>query len=147
MSYYPEYAIYQSAKDRCTNPNSQRWYTHGARGIKMNFLSFDEFYAFIGPRPSKDYSLERIDNNGNYEPGNVKWATRSEQQLNKRQYTILKRHGKGYYWHKLSQKWNARIKYKGKTIYLGLFVKEEDAAQRYNEEFEKIKLEEQWEKD
>ena len=112
----------------------------------MNFLSFDEFYACIGPRPSKDYSLERVDNNGNYEPGNVKWATRSEQQQNKRRYTTLKRHGKGYYWHKLARKWYARIKHRGRTISLGLFEKEEDAAKRYNEEFEKIKLEEQWQK-
>ena len=94
LSCLPEYQVYQTAKDRCTNPNSQRWYTHGGRGIEMKFSSFDEFYAYIGPRPSKEYSLERIDNDGHYEPGNVKWATRSEQQLNKRSYTTISRHGK-----------------------------------------------------
>ena len=145
-SQLPEYQVYQTAKDRCTNPNSQRWYTHGSRGIKMKFESFDEFYAHIGPRPSKDYSLERIDNDGHYEPGNVKWATRSEQQLNKRSYTVLIRHGKGYYFHKASGKYMVRIKNRGETIYHGLFIKEEDAANKYNAEFEKLKQEEKWEK-
>src|SRR5258708_424178 len=93
-----EYAIYISAKDRCTNPNSQRWYTHGARGIKFLFKSFKEFYAELGPKPER-YSLERADNNGNYETGNVKWATRSEQQKNKRSW------GKGYYYKKKNKNW------------------------------------------
>src|ERR1700692_2459997 len=104
-SLLPEYQVYQMAKQRCTNPNNQRWYTHGARGIKFLFNSFAEFYAEIGPRPSSAFSLERKDNDGNYEIGNVKWATRSEQQRNKRPYTHIIRRGKGYNWHKASQKW------------------------------------------
>jgi hypothetical protein len=148
MSYTPEYQVYQTAKDRCTNPKSQRWHSHGGRGIEMRFTSFNEFFAHIGPRPSKEYSLERINNDGHYEAGNVKWATRSEQQLNKRSYSTKVRHGRGYYWHKLSQKWCVRIKHRGKTIYLDLFDKdkEEDAAKAYNDAYEKIAKEEQWEK-
>src|SRR5271166_4895486 len=118
-SYLPEYQIYQTAKDRCTNPNSQRWYTHGGRGILFKFSCFQDFYSEIGPRPSNKYSLERINNDGHYEIGNIKWATRSEQQRNKRKYTTFKRHGKGYNWHKASNKWIVRIRYKGICHYLG----------------------------
>jgi len=83
----PEYQVYMVAKQRCTNPNSQRWYTHGARGIKFLFNSFEEFIQTIGRRPSPEHSLDRFpDNDGNYEPGNVRWATRSQQQLNKRPF-------------------------------------------------------------
>jgi hypothetical protein len=48
LSHAPEYQVYQTAKDRCTNPKSQRWYTHGARGIEMRFKSFDEFLPILG---------------------------------------------------------------------------------------------------
>jgi hypothetical protein len=138
MSTSPEYRVYQVAKDRCTNPNSQRWHSHGARGIKFLFSSFSEFYAELGPRPSTDFSLERMNNNGNYEVGNVKWATRSEQQKNKRPFTHLVRHGKGYNWHKASQKWIVRIKYMGKTLYLGTFEKERDAKRTYEKAKRKL---------
>lgn len=131
MSHIPEYQIYQSAKDRCTNPRSQRWYTHGARGIKFLFKNFEDFYAEIGPRPSARYSLDRENNDGNYEPGNVRWATRSEQQKNKGTFTHVSRPGKGYNWHKASQKWIARIKYLGKCTYLGTFTSEQEAKRVY----------------
>lgn len=122
MSYAPEYQVYQTAKDRCTNPRSQRWYTHGARGIKFLFRSFTEFISELGPRPSAEHSLDRWPNNdGNYEPGNVRWATCSEQQKNKRHY------GKGYAWHKASGKWMARVTRAGKEVYLGIFSTEREA--------------------
>ena len=121
MSTSPEYLIYQMAKQRCTNPKSQRWYTHGARGIKFLFKSFAEFYAEIGPRLSPEHSLERVDNNGNYEVGNIKWATRSEQQKNKRFF------GKGYSWSASQEKWHAHIMHRGTEIWLGVFEKEAEA--------------------
>ncbi len=95
------------------------------------FKSFAEFYAEIGPRPSPEYSLERPNNDGNYEAGNVVWATRSEQQKNKRPFTHRNRRGKGYNWHEASKKWIARIKYMGKAFYLGVFEKESDAKAAY----------------
>ena len=116
----PEYQIYQTAKDRCTNRHSQRWESHGGRGRRFLFNSFTEFIEHIGWRPIGDYSLERIDNDGNYEKGNVKWATRSEQQKNKRAY------GKGYGWHEASGKYYARI-HRGKEIWLGTFDTEAEA--------------------
>ena len=131
MSFTPEYKVFVVAKQRCTNPKSQRWSTHGARGIEFRFLSFEEFYAHIGKRPEGDYSLERIDNDGHYEKGNVKWATRSEQQKNKRRFTHKTRTGKGDYWHKLASKWMVRVKFYGVEHYGGLFDNEVDARQTY----------------
>jgi hypothetical protein len=68
------------------------WKDYGGRGISMCSEwsdSFDSFLAHVGPRPSDRHSLDRIDNDGNYEPGNVRWATRKEQQANRR--PMLKR--------------------------------------------------------
>ena len=141
-SYMPEYHAWWNAKERCTNPEHQRWYTHGGRGIKFLFATFEEFYAEIGPRPSPAHSLDRKNNDGHYEVGNVRWATRSEQQKNKGTFTWPIRKGKGYYWHKGSKKWMARIKYKGKETYLGLFEKEEDARAAFVTALRNLGLEE-----
>jgi hypothetical protein len=81
----PEYASYQSARGRCTNPRNKAWGNYGRRGIEMRFSSFEEFLAHIGPRPPGT-TLDRIDNNRGYEPGNVRWATPSVQASNRRPY-------------------------------------------------------------
>jgi hypothetical protein len=86
VSKTPEYRAYQDAKQRCTNPNSVRWYTHGGRGIKFMFNNFGEFFDYVGPRP-EGMTLDRIDNDGNYETGNLRWATPSQQMSNRRNYT------------------------------------------------------------
>lgn len=82
----PEYKVWAAMKQRCQNPRNSRYHRYGGRGITVcpEWLdSFDAFLAHVGPRPSKGYSLERINNNGNYEPGNVKWATHQQQALNR----------------------------------------------------------------
>jgi hypothetical protein len=86
MTGTPEFASYHAAKTRCTNPRAQDYLRYGGRGIEFRFNNFEEFYIAVGPKPEpeRQYSLERIDNNGHYEPGNVKWATYKEQNLNRR---------------------------------------------------------------
>lgn len=82
----PEYAVWANMLQRCTNPKNRSYKRYGGRGIKVcdRWLKFENFYADIPRRPSPIHSLDRYpDNNGDYEPGNVRWATDSEQAHNK----------------------------------------------------------------
>lgn len=81
------YNAWRGMKARCCNPESTEYERYGARGIQVcdRWLhDFQSFYSDMGDPPGDDYSLERINVNGNYEPGNCTWATAREQQLNKR---------------------------------------------------------------
>ena len=83
----PEYLAWKDMKQRCTWPSLAQWKDYGGRGITVCrewMESFEAFLAHIGPRPSAEFSLDRIDVNGNYEPGNVRWATRLQQRHNRR---------------------------------------------------------------
>jgi|SRR5579859_591152 len=83
-SHTPEYVSYVAAKYRCTEPKCISWENYGGRGIQFRFASFEEFLAELGPKPGPEHSLDRIDNDGNYEVGNVRWATPLEQVHNRR---------------------------------------------------------------
>ena len=82
----PEYNAYWGAKKRCDSKYKKNYPTddYAARGIEFRFNSFQEFFDELGPRPSPDHSVDRIDNDGHYERGNVRWATRKEQARNRR---------------------------------------------------------------
>lgn len=83
MHKTPEWFAYQHAKSRC-KPDSSCHKDYFDRGIFFKFESFEEFYKEIGPRPSNKHSCDRKDNDKGYEPGNVRWATKSEQERNRR---------------------------------------------------------------
>lgn len=88
-----EYNIWTGIKQRCLNPKTESFRFYGARGITVCDEwrdSFDAFYLHIGPRPSLDHSVDRIDNDGNYQPGNVRWATPDIQMGNRRKPMNLK---------------------------------------------------------
>jgi hypothetical protein len=78
-----EWFAYQHAKARCKADYSKHEHYYD-RGIRFNFTSFDEFFTEVGLKPSNKHSLDRIDNDGSYEAGNVKWSTKSEQERNRR---------------------------------------------------------------
>lgn len=83
----PEYKAWIHARRRCTTPHDPAYKHYGGRGIRVCdewMQSFAKFYDHIGPRPTEQHSLDRIDNDGHYEPGNVRWATKSEQAANQR---------------------------------------------------------------
>lgn len=92
MSEHPLYAVWLGIKQRCYNPNADCYSDYGGRGVRMLEEwreSFAAFYAYVGDRPSPLHTIERMNNDGNYEPGNVKWATRSEQNENTRQTRLI----------------------------------------------------------
>lgn len=81
-----EYVCWSMMKQRCLNPKSTGWPYYGARGITVcdRWLTFSNFLADVGLAPTAKHTLERMDNDGNYEPGNVRWATRAEQMKTRR---------------------------------------------------------------
>lgn len=88
-----EYRIWANIKSRCLNQNFTNFKYYGGRGITIHedFLIFENFYNYlkssIGLRPGPEYSIDRIDVNGNYTYGNLRWATHSEQMNNRRPYS------------------------------------------------------------
>ncbi len=88
LSESPEYAVWAQAKARCENPSHKQYRHYGGRGISMAkewSESFASFIAYVGLRPTEEHSIDRWPNNdGNYEPGNVRWTTTDQQNRNKR---------------------------------------------------------------
>ncbi|HZW04267.1 MAG TPA: hypothetical protein VFF68_10095 [Anaerolineaceae bacterium] len=89
--YTKLYWVYAAIKQRCMNPNNKRFKDYGGRGITLypewanDYASFREYInKVLGPKPSPVHSLDRIDNDKGYEPGNLRWATPSTQNKNTR---------------------------------------------------------------
>ena len=89
---YPEYSLWANMKSRCRNPRHQFYRYYGGRGIAVCptwRTSFAAFRRDMGPRPGPTFTLDRIDNNQGYHPGNCRWATRKEQTRNRRSNVYL----------------------------------------------------------
>lgn len=125
----PEYKAWAAMIQRCTNPSDNRWKTHGARGIKVcnSWFNFINFYKDMGNRPSPEYSLDRIDNDGDYNKINCRWATKSQQQLNKRIPSNNTSGYKGVY--KRKNRWEVYLFLNKQRIYIGKYINLNDAIQ------------------
>ena len=97
MSHTSEHDVWERIKGKCHNPNNKAFKNYGARGITMCAEWMNDFPAFlnyVGPKPSSEHSLDRIDNEKGYEPGNVRWATAKEQANNRRNSQTFTLNGK-----------------------------------------------------
>lgn len=104
---HPLYGVWASMKYRCLNSSSKYWSYYGGRGITIcsQWLGKDGFAQFVsdmGPRP-EGYTIDRKNNDAGYSPENCRWATRSEQQLNRRNTIILTIEGRQYFQEKLAK--------------------------------------------
>ena len=130
------YKIWRDIKYRTLNPNSRDYYKYGGRGIticeewKNDFMSFYNWAMSKGS--SDELSIDRIDNDGNYEPNNCRWTTRTIQSRNQR---IPKNNTSGYKgvcYNKNNNKYKAQIKVNNKSIYLGYFQTAVEGGVAYN---------------
>lgn len=133
-----EYVSWAGMIQRCEYEGHNRFERYGGRGIIVCDRwrnSFQNFLSDMGRKPGKEYSLDRINNDGNYEPGNCRWATRSEQSKN-RKFGWKPKHRRGQpctsthrgvYWSSRKKRWLATIYVDGKPKYLGCSVREEEA--------------------
>lgn len=124
------YKSWSSMRQRTTNKNSTQWHDYGGRGITCasRWEKFENFLSDMGECP-EGLTLERVDNNKGYAPDNCRWATRSEQQLNKRD--AGRKRLKGAHRYKDSGRWQGYINRGGVRRYLGCFSTEEEAHAAY----------------
>lgn len=127
-SAHPLYSTWAGVKQRTSDPNTVGYPNYGGRGIKMcdrwlGPYGFDNFLKDMGERPP-NYTLDRIDNDGDYSPENCRWATGHQQCANRRNNNEIV----GVSWCKRGNKWRAQMDVKGKHINLGQFTNYEDAV-------------------
>lgn len=112
----PEYETWVRMRGRCYNPSDKNYFRYGGRGITVCDRwrnSFENFYADVGTRPSPQHSLDRYpDNNGNYEPGNVRWALQVDQCNNRRSNRVIEFRGE----RKTITQWSRQLGHRAATV-------------------------------
>ena len=124
------YITWKNMMGRCTNPNNRDYKNYGARGITVceEWLNITNFITWCESTYIKGMTMDRINNDGNYEPTNIRWADKTTQAINQR---IMKNNTSGFVginWHKGNNKWVAKIKVNKVDIYLGYFNSIEEAV-------------------
>lgn len=111
----PTYISWIQMRQRCNNKNAPNYHNYGGRGITIcsDWNDFECFLKDMGERKSIEYSLDRIDNNGNYEPNNCRWATQKEQGNNQRTNVILDFYGTS----KTVSEWSRIVNINKNTLY------------------------------
>lgn len=118
----PTYKAWREMKTRCLNSNRDSWKYYKNISIYQPWIdSFEAFLSDMGEKPSSDYSLDRIDTNGNYEPSNCRWATNVIQGRNQNISTLNTTGIRGVNFDSINKKWISRITVNKirKTLYSG----------------------------
>lgn len=138
LSEHKLYSIWAGQKDRCTNPENKKFKDYGARGIKFH-ITFEDISVWLAyvealENAYKDtYSIDRIDNDKGYEPGNLRWASRAVQSRNTRVLRTNNTSGyRGVTFNKRAGKWTARIRVNYNRKNLGYFDTALEAGQAYD---------------
>jgi len=132
LSNHPCFYVYCAIKERCFNDQNKGYYAYGGRGITMctewknNPKAFFDYMEKLPHYRETGRSIDRINNAGNYEPNNIRWATSHEQATNKRRCMIGKCEYVGVF--QQGQKFSSAIKYQRKKIHIGTFDNAEEAA-------------------
>lgn len=126
--------IWTGMIQRCNNKNNTRYKDYGERGIKVceRWLDIRNFIEDMYPTYKEGLTIDRIDNDGNYEPNNCRWATSEEQSINKRLYKNNTTGFRGVRFNAPNKKYRAYITINNKTIHLGYFNTDIEAAKAYN---------------
>lgn len=132
---HPLYAVWLSMKARCYNESYHQYADYGGRGITICdrwINSFRDFYNDVAYHYNDNLQLDRVDNDGNYEPSNVRWVTQQQNGMNRRGATRSTSGYKGVSWNGGKGKWVAQIGLNGKKQHIGYFLDERAAAKAYN---------------
>lgn len=131
------YKRYDGMKQRCFNKNNTYYHNYGGRGIKVCDEWRNDFKAFYDhvialPDYNLNLTIDRINNDGNYEPGNLRWVDRYTQMHNTRLFKTNKSGYKNVYYDCVNNKWRAIVEYKKKKFNGGRFKLKEDAINDRN---------------
>lgn len=131
MSNQPEYTVWCGMKERCYNPKTSYYYLYGGKGVTvcdrwLGEFGFRNFYEDMGKRP-KNFLIDRINPDGNYEPSNCRWVDAETSARNTGLRSNNTSGKKGVSWHSKQKKWQASIRVDGKHKYLGVFENLDEA--------------------
>lgn len=125
--YEPEHMVWRNMRKRCNDPRYAQWYG-GVRVCERWDISYENFLADVGCKPTPNASLDRINPSGHYEPSNVRWVPKHKQAHNMKVFCTNKTGVAGVSWSNTKQKWRAAIYVNNKQKHVGYFDDFDDAV-------------------